>query len=121
MALVEDDRQRSAWMPWQPVTLLEADGRGDGEVASLRRPGFQHHVRYHLALPADRVPRALAWLRDLSDGYVRFDRSRPADAKLPGPVVVRNLGELKETGEPASPEGPFVAGPFAQAVLCGPL
>jgi glycine hydroxymethyltransferase len=114
MALVEEigNVQQDAW---QPVTLLEADGRVMAR-GFLRRPGFQHQ-RYHLALPADRVPRALAWLRDLSDGYVRFD---PADlqAKLPGPVVVRNLGELKET-LPASPEGEFVPPPSPKPYYVG--
>lgn len=76
---------------WQPVTLLEASGelmtRGH-----LRRPGFGHQ-RYHLAVPADRMQRVLAWLRDLSDGYVLFDRA-DLQAKLAGPVVVRDCGSV---------------------------
>jgi len=86
-----------------PVTLLEPDGRLMARGV-LTRPGFGHH-RYRLAVPADRMQRVLAWLRDLSDGYVLFD---PADlqAKLPGPVVVRNLGATDTPEEPPT-EGPF--------------
>ncbi|MBL7063579.1 MAG: glycine cleavage system aminomethyltransferase GcvT [Anaerolineae bacterium] len=74
---------------WQAVTLLERDG----QVMSpglVQRPGFGHN-RYRLIVSADRARRVLAWLRDLSDGYVRFDDT-DLWAKLPGPVVVRDLG-----------------------------
>ena len=78
---------------WRVATLL---GRG-GEVISpglLQRPGSGHD-RYRLIAPVDRARRVAAWLRHLSDGYVRFD---DADlwAKLPGPVVVRDLGPADE-------------------------
>ncbi len=78
---------------WQPITLLERDGR----VMSpglLQRPDFRRH-RYHLVVPTDRARRVIAWLRDLSDGFVRFD---DADlwVKLPGPIVVRDLGVAEE-------------------------
>ncbi|MEE8392607.1 MAG: glycine cleavage system aminomethyltransferase GcvT [Anaerolineae bacterium] len=78
---------------WQAVTLLERDGRVMS-YALIQRPGFGH-TRYQLVVPAERVQRVLAWLRHLSDGYVRFD---DADlwAKLPGPVVVRDLGPADE-------------------------
>ncbi|HET89880.1 MAG TPA: glycine cleavage system aminomethyltransferase GcvT [Chloroflexi bacterium] len=74
---------------WQPVALLERDGRVMS-MAQIQRPGFRYH-RYWLALPADRARRVIAWLRNLSDGYVRFD-DKDLWAKLPGPVVVRDLG-----------------------------
>ena len=88
---------------WQAVTLLERDG----EVMSpalVQRPGFAHN-RYWLIVPAKRARRVLAWLRHLSDGYVRFD---DADlwAKLPGPVVVRDLGPA----DPSIPELSALAG-----------
>jgi glycine hydroxymethyltransferase len=75
------------------VALLDADG----EVLSMgliQRPGFRSN-RYHLVVPADRVQKVVNWLRHLSDGYVLFDK---ADlwAKLPGPVVVRDLGSADE-------------------------
>lgn len=85
------------------VTLLEADGQPLAR-GYLSRPAFGHQ-RYHLTVPAQQMQRVLAWLRDLSDGYILFDRT-DLQAKLPGPVVVRNLG----AAQPASvraPEEPF--------------
>ncbi len=83
---------------WQAVTLLERDGRVMSP-ALVQRPGFGHN-RYRLIVPADRAQRVIAWLRHLSDGYVRFD---DADlwAKLPGPVVVRDLGAADTAVEQA--------------------
>ncbi|MFQ6100240.1 MAG: glycine cleavage system aminomethyltransferase GcvT [Anaerolineae bacterium] len=80
---------------WQAVTLLERDGRVMSP-ALVQRLGFGHN-RYRLVVPADRARRVIAWLRHLSDGYIRFD---DADlwAKLPGPVVVRDLGPAEEHG-----------------------
>ena len=74
---------------WLAVTLLERDGRVMSP-ALVQRPGFGYN-RYWLVVPGGQARRVLAWLRHLSDGYVRFD---DADlwAKLPGPVVVRDLG-----------------------------
>jgi glycine hydroxymethyltransferase len=79
---------------WRAVALLERDGRVMS-LALVQHPGFGHS-RYRLAVPVDRAKRVTAWLRQLSDGYVRFD---DADlwAKLPGPVVVRDLGPADET------------------------
>jgi glycine hydroxymethyltransferase len=73
---------------WRPVRLLERDGTLMS-AALVQRPD-PGHQRYWLAVPGARAARVLAWLRALSDGLVRFD---DADlwAKLPGPVVVRDL------------------------------
>jgi glycine hydroxymethyltransferase len=78
---------------WQAVVLMERDGQVLSH-ALVQRPGFGHY-RYRLIVPAGRARRVIAWLRDLSDGFVRFD---DADlwAKLPGPVVVRDLGPFDE-------------------------
>jgi glycine hydroxymethyltransferase len=78
---------------WEPTTLLDPDGRVMSP-ALVQRPGFGHN-RYWLVVPVGQARRLVAWLRDLSDGYVRFDN---ADlwAKLPGPVVVRDLGMADE-------------------------
>ncbi|MGD1997259.1 MAG: serine hydroxymethyltransferase, partial [Anaerolineae bacterium] len=93
----------------RPVTLLEADGRLMAR-GYLFRPGFGHQ-RYRLMVPTEQMQRVLVWLRDLSDGYVLFD---PQDlrAKLPGPVVVRNLGAV-DGPEDSLPEEPFQA-PLSQ-------
>lgn len=81
---------------WRAVTLL----RQDGQVMSpalVQRFG-SGYSRYRLIAPSDRAQRVVAWLRHLSDGYIRFD---DADlwAKLPGPVVVRDLGPAGEEHE----------------------
>jgi glycine hydroxymethyltransferase len=79
---------------WREIVLLERDG----EIMSsalIRRPDAGYD-RYQLVVPVERAQRVTAWLRALSDGYVRFD---DADlwAKLPGPVVVRDLGPAGES------------------------
>ncbi len=106
---------------WKKVTLLERDGR----VMSpglIQRPGFGHN-RYRLIVPAGRARRVTAWLRHLSDGFVHFD---DADlwAKLPGPVVVRDLGpadgsEVEKHGGAGFMEPP--AGETAEETFTPPL
>lgn len=73
----------------QPTRLLEPDGvvMASGAVTRLSA----HAYRLNLAGRADR---AVAWLRALSDGFVRFDES-DLPAKLPGPVTVTVLGEAE--------------------------
>ncbi len=81
---------------WRAVTLLDADG----EVLSpayVQRPGFRSN-RYHLIVPTDRVQGVINWLRHLSDGYLLFDK-HDLWAKLPGPVVVRDLGNADKIVE----------------------
>jgi glycine hydroxymethyltransferase len=56
-----------------------------GQVEGVLQAGEQG---YALTIPSDRAPVALAWLRDLSDGYVASDPADPL-RKLPGPMVVR--------------------------------
>ena len=103
MVLVEEVGRDGATDRLKPVTILEADGtlmvRG-----FVHRPTIGYH-RFRLTIPSQHMQRVLAWLRNLSDGYVLFDES-DLQAKLPGPVVVRNLGR----GEPPTdlpPEGDF--------------
>lgn len=74
---------------WCEAPLLDEDG----ELLSpalIQRSGLGYS-RYRLLVPAERAQRVVAWLRHLSDGYVLFDDKR-VEAKLPGPVVVRDLG-----------------------------
>jgi glycine hydroxymethyltransferase len=79
---------------WRAVTLLEPDGQAMSP-ALLQRVGLAQRC-YRLAVPTDRAKCIVAWLRHLSDGFVGFD---VADlwAKLPGPVVVRDLGPAGES------------------------
>lgn len=46
-------------------------------------------TRWSLTVPSSDAPLTQTWLRDLSDGFVAFDRDDPRK-RLPGPVVVRN-------------------------------
>jgi glycine hydroxymethyltransferase len=78
---------------WHAATLMERDGQAMSP-ALVQRPSFGHY-RYRLVVPSVRARRVIAWLRNLSDGFVRFDDADPW-AKLPGPVVVRDLGSFDE-------------------------
>jgi len=75
----------------QATRILQPDG---AEIASgtVKRTGPD----VFLLTLAGRAQRAVAWLRHLSDGFVRFDAD-DVYAKLPGPVQVHVLG----AGEPA--------------------
>ena len=77
---------------WQPIRLLDRKGELLSQ-ALVQRPGFGYN-RYLLAVPADRAQPVAAWLRHLSDGFVLFDEER-LEAKLPGPIVVRDLGSAE--------------------------
>jgi glycine hydroxymethyltransferase len=64
------------------VILHAPDGPLEASLA--RREDGQ---AWRLAVPADRAPALLVWLRDLSDGFVELGGDDLA-RKLPGPVVV---------------------------------
>ncbi|WP_376792165.1 glycine cleavage system aminomethyltransferase GcvT [Thermoflexus sp.] len=68
-----------------PTFVMEADGR-IMSPAYLIRDGPD---AFRLVVPEERAGRVAAWLRDLSDGYVRFDED--IWAKLPGPLRVREV------------------------------
>ncbi len=65
--------------------LMEADGRIMSPAYVIR----DAPDAFRLAVPEERAGRVAAWLRDLSDGYVRFDED--IWAKLPGPLRVREI------------------------------
>jgi len=82
---------------WRAVTLLERDGQVMSPA--LIQLTSSVYDRYRLLVPVEQAGRVIVWLRHLSDGYVRFD---DADlwAKLPGPVVVREVEEHGLVGLP---------------------
>lgn len=49
---------------------------------------------YWLDVPGEHAVETVTWLRDLSDGFVTFDETDPM-RKLPGPVLVRDIGGLE--------------------------
>jgi len=93
---------------WREVDLLDADGGRLSQV-HIQRVGFGYN-RYRLLVPSDDVQRVVAWLRHLSDGFVLFDHEL-IEAKLPGPVVVRDLGPGDEFLGGSEPPGGTVVSP----------
>ena len=51
---------------------------------TLARPGV-----YHFSLPTEKATLAQTWLRDLSDGFVKFDED--IIRKIPGPITVKQV------------------------------
>jgi glycine hydroxymethyltransferase len=88
-----------------PGATVEASlGRSAGDV-------------FHLTLPAASASLALAWLRDLSDGFVIFDPD--IQRRLPGPLLIE---EEKQAPQLAAPKGEAVdaSRPFFAASLDAP-
>jgi glycine hydroxymethyltransferase len=81
----------------QPTRLITPDGPVDGVLTCIS----VYHFR--LTFPASRHGLVTAWLRDLSDGYVAFDKD--VLKKLPGLTVVKD-----SVAEPVRPiQGEAVA------------
>ena len=99
----------------QPTRLPLAGGETEA-VLERTEEGFT------LTLPSARAGIALAWLRALSDGYVRFDDDLAR--KIPGPVTIELAGGIaampKATGAAADAARPYFVPPF-QAPVSTPL
>jgi glycine hydroxymethyltransferase len=89
--------------------LALGDGDWQGTVLLVNGTAVQAHLsrqsesQYSLTLPdKESAGTTLTWLRDLSDGYLRFDED--LYSKLPGPVVITFAGssEEKVTAEPSA-------------------
>ncbi len=65
----------------QPTRIYTPDGMVDGTITCVDTYCF------HLTIPTSKQAVITAWLRDLSDGYVAFDRD--IVKKLPGLTVVK--------------------------------
>jgi glycine hydroxymethyltransferase len=95
----------------QPTRLPLAGGETEA-VLERTDAGFT------LAVPSARASIALAWLRALSDGYVRFDDDLAR--KMPGPVTIELAGGIvampKATGTAADATRPYFVPPFQTAV-----
>lgn len=77
---------------------------------------------YRLTVPAGKAAQAAAWLRDLSDGYIRFDPD--VTRRLPGPIVVRSSQAepvLQAGGETTALEKPYFIGIQDVREECAPL
>jgi len=100
----------------QPTRLFTDGGEVDGTLTCL--DGYE----YRLTVPGQRAGLAAAWLRDLSDGYIKFDED--LDRKMPGPVSVSEAAEtaaLHAPGEPVSVYKPYFIGGPATGPAAEPL
>ena len=89
----------------QPTSLWTDQGAVEGSLARTDEDQFQFVV------PAEKAGLAAAWLRALSDGYIRFD----ADLlrKLPGPLTVMEAAPAETSaiaGERIEQRKPYFAG-----------
>jgi glycine hydroxymethyltransferase len=89
----------------QPTQLCTPDGDVEGMITCTNLECFQ------LTVPSKDAGLVLAWLRALSDGYVRVDED--VRRKIPGPVIVReteiHFDEI-EQGEAHGALKPFYLG-----------
>lgn len=69
-----------------------------------------------LSLPSDSAPKAAAWLRALSDGYITFDAD--VTRRLPGPIIVRYSAMTPVKS--ASGEAVWTAKPYAPGLITAP-
>ena len=68
----------------QKTCLNTPQGSIDGTLSNV------NPTTYRFGVTVDKLGVALAWLRDLSDGYVHFDPD--LTRRIPGPVIVRVSG-----------------------------
>jgi glycine hydroxymethyltransferase len=89
----------------QPTRIHTPQGVVDGVIAC------QDPHEFHLGVPAKQGSLTAAWLRDLSDGFVKFDEDLLR--KIPGPVWVRpvHANSLPETAtDPVENRKPYFIG-----------
>ncbi|NIM95928.1 MAG: glycine cleavage system aminomethyltransferase GcvT [Anaerolineales bacterium] len=94
---------------WSTSADLDELGEGNSTLATLQVDKEVVDVvvtrtedldKWILTIATADVPRAISWLRDLSDGFVAFDPEDPY-RKLSGPVIVRltdTVSALPKTG-----------------------
>ncbi len=88
---------------------------GDSQHSHIFGPDFDNDVvlkhisnhRYHLIFAESNgiVPKAVIWLKNLSDGYVDFG---DLYAKIPGPVVISLISAGDESGQRKSQGSPII-------------
>lgn len=92
-------------------TKLPLPGGETGAVLERRKEDFL------LTVPSARASLAIAWLRALSDGYVKFDDDLAR--KMPGPVIVELAGGTAKlpaaAGSATDGSRPYFSPPFRMA------
>jgi glycine hydroxymethyltransferase len=89
----------------QKTCLVTPQGTIEGTLTCVDQ------TTYRLALPSEKAGLAAAWLRSLSDGYVRFDPD--LTRRMPGPVLVFQSNEAAPSAngtEPVSARKPYFIG-----------
>jgi glycine hydroxymethyltransferase len=89
----------------QPARLVTSQGEIEVGLTLITRD------HYRLTVPAEKAGLAVAWLRDLSDGYTAFDYD--ATRRIPGPVTVIESNEKAAkppSGETIDPVKPYYIG-----------
>ncbi len=118
-----------AFLYWATTNDVYALAGGKAQSTKLPLPGGvtdavlqRSKDGFILSLPSARAARALAWLRALSDGYVRFDDDLAR--KMPGPVGVELAGAAAAMPKAPAPAAdatrPYFVPPF-QAGQAEPL
>jgi glycine hydroxymethyltransferase len=89
----------------QKTCLYSAQGAVEGVLTCVDGNA------YRLSVSTDKAQLVAAWLRDLSDGYVRFDPD--VTRRIPGPVLVQlspAAPVAAASGDPVSADKPFFIG-----------
>ena len=89
----------------QPTQLHTPEGSVTGMVTCLNAQSFR------ITVPAEKAGLTLAWLRSVSDGYVRV--AEDVLRKIPGPVCVREIDDAPDTimgGDPCGAKKAYYLG-----------
>ncbi len=89
----------------QPTRVNTTAGSIEGTLAC------QADRSFYLSVPANQAGLATTWLRDLSDGYTRFDPDYLR--KIPGPIRIQQsevAGPDEAAGDPVGREKPYFVG-----------
>ena len=117
--LLQESQNIRYFMNYAFASDVEALKVGDSQKTVLFTPeqtleGVLTLVRpdvFHFSLPKNHSTLAQIWLRDLSDGFVKFDEDLLR--RIPGPITVKEVDAqpiLTAEGEGAFPQKPFYVG-----------
>lgn len=100
----------------QTATIHTSDGSITGVIKS------EDPSTFILSVPADKAGLASAWLRNLSDGYTKFDQDLAI--RIPGPVRIEDMtpgAPVTIKAEPAGNQKPYYIGMDKDELTGDPL